>query len=282
MIEMLVPRNQGMPPVYLVGNNKGVLIDIDHNKWQRKAEWDVPDRAAFAMETCSTRNEAIYLDKFQLKRAVLGSSAMQRVLDVQEFRYYADRHPEQINANDWSDQQIRELLMEADERNMDVVEYLLKKAKEKAKKAQEAEGVQEDGCSTQNATEANGTATTTKRTSTPKRDKRAKVQEGGFEYTDSNLQIILTPRQTEFMERLGELDGWKDKGVGGQYASSEYAECLEDTMNPMAVGAMISTLREKGIITTEYVKNDGTKRCMFRLTDLGISIYRSISNGRDA
>ena len=94
--------------------------------------------------------------------------------------------------------------------------------------------------------------------------------------TFGSISIILTPKQLEFMERLSEHPEWKKLGINGKYVASEYAEELSDTMNPMSVGAVITTLREKGILITERTRIGGVKCCMFQLTDTGIQIYNKL------
>ena len=92
-------------------------------------------------------------------------------------------------------------------------------------------------------------------------------------------RLILTPKQVEFMERLSENEGWDIKGPQGAYYADSYAEALSDTMTPMGVGAMITTLREKGVLTTEYSRVGGCRKCQFTLTELGQQVYDKLAGG---
>lgn len=109
-----------------------------------------------------------------------------------------------------------------------------------------------------------------------KRTPRAKLQPGGFEDVFEGKRIVLTPKQVEFMERLEEYENWDNDNYGKWLYGDLYAECLSDTMSPMSVGAMITTLREKGIIRTERDHVDGRRVCKFQLTELGMLVYSRI------
>lgn len=92
-----------------------------------------------------------------------------------------------------------------------------------------------------------------------------------------NASVTLTHKQLEFMERLDECPGFYGT-AGEEYLIYEYASELSDTMNSMTVGAVVTTLREKGLITTSKHIAMGIKYGVFSLTSTGWEVYDNLSN----
>ena len=92
------------------------------------------------------------------------------------------------------------------------------------------------------------------------------------EETDANL-ITLTAKQVDFMKHLPDTCFWEN-GLD----SEVWVDCLCDDIGgqfkdkPMTVGAMISTLCEKGIGTRGVSKVNGHQATAFKLTEIGIVI----------
>lgn len=84
--------------------------------------------------------------------------------------------------------------------------------------------------------------------------------------------ILLTKKQAEFLYRMPE-DECFDHDTDSEVFIDNYADTLSDTMNRMTVGAMITTLREKKLITVYWGKIGGSKTKFFKLTSLGKSVY---------
>jgi hypothetical protein len=118
----------------------------------------------------------------------------------------------------------------------------------------------------------------TKRAPKPEKKPRTKkVQEGGFEYDNDGTKIILTAKQADFFKHLPDTDFWENgvdstiwvdslcDEIGGQFASK-----------PMTVGAMISTICEKGLGSRVVDRRDGRKCTQFALTDLGKKIATAL------
>lgn len=82
-----------------------------------------------------------------------------------------------------------------------------------------------------------------KQTATPKPRKSKDV---AFEMDSIEGHITLTKKQVTFLKLLPDTNFW-DNGV----ESVLWCDCIADDIewNPMSVGAMISTLREKGLVT---------------------------------
>lgn len=109
---------------------------------------------------------------------------------------------------------------------------------------------------------------------TPKKAKKntrkKKVQVGGFEFQEGEVHLILTPKQLDFLRRLSDSTFWQ-QGV----QSTLWIDVLCDEITgqfegkPMTVGAMVSTLREKGILAVALGRLENKKAKYIELTDLG-------------
>jgi hypothetical protein len=95
---------------------------------------------------------------------------------------------------------------------------------------------------------------------------------------DDNLQkttITLTAKQVAFIKRMPE-DDFYEHGLD----STLWIDCLCDTVadifNPMAVGAMVSTLREKELIYVDVDRINGKKCKFFGFTPLGKRIAKEL------
>lgn len=92
---------------------------------------------------------------------------------------------------------------------------------------------------------------------------------------DKIADVTLTKKQVRFLERLPE-DDFFENGVDSSIWIDVYCDTVADEFNPMAVGAMVSTLREKDIIWVSKDRVNG-KTCKFMgFTDLGKSILKEM------
>jgi hypothetical protein len=136
------------------------------------------------------------------------------------------------------------------------------------------EKTEEDAEDTQN-TEAPAPASDAKKTpkKAKKNTRKKKVQVGGFEFQEGEVHLILTPKQVDFIKRLPDTCFW-ERGV----ESCIWVDCLCDEIDgqfaakPMTVGAMISTLCEKGLGMRAKGKVNGKTATSFALTELGQKI----------
>lgn len=104
-----------------------------------------------------------------------------------------------------------------------------------------------------------------------------KVQEGGAKFEIDGQTITLTAKQADFFKHLPDTDFWENgvdsiiwidslcDEIGGQFASK-----------PMTVGAMISTICEKGLGSRVMDRRDGRKCTQFELTELGKKIAAAL------
>lgn len=263
--------------VNLVDTNKKSLFENNGVEWARCPEYDSPDPFMMGYRETKSNISVIRLNKEEVRRVIKGTNAMRTPTTVLEMRYYALDLPVDYQrvVDEWPDQKLREILIEAEEHGSNPGQLLEKMVDKESEKQCEPEPASE------NPTEAPEEATEAHRAPrTARNTPRSRKQEGSVSVALGEASVLLTPKQLEFMERLSECPGWDHTGVNGEYTASEYAQELSDTMNPMSVGAVLTTLREKGLISTEKRRVGAIKCCVFRLTDLGINIYNKLA-GRE-
>lgn len=140
------------------------------------------------------------------------------------------------------------------------------------------EKTEEDAEDTQN-TEALTPASDAKKTpkKAKKNTRKKRVQVGGFEFQEGEIHLILTPKQVDFLKHLSDSTFWQQ---GAQ--STLWIDILCDEITgqfegkPMTVGAMISTLREKGILAVALGRLENKKAKYVELTDFGQRIATRI------
>lgn len=99
----------------------------------------------------------------------------------------------------------------------------------------------------------------------------------GFRNTYDNHEVILTEKQVDFIHHLPDTCYW-DRGLD----SGIWIDCLCDEIGgqfadkPMTVGAMISTLCEKGIGSRCKQRVNGKKCTSFALTELGKLVAKDL------
>lgn len=251
-------------PVSIVGDKKGVLLDSKGGKWTRAANYDCDNKAAYISDI--PESGAMLLSVNELKRVCKGYSAISALTTVEEVRDFLDRNmPEQSKV--LSDQALREVLIKSDDTGISV-EKILRSSRIETVVDKPSDGVAPIPA-------AVITGNTEKQIEVMSRihgKKRRKkpVQPDGFECDG----VVLTPRQVEFLERLSENPEWGAEEENGWYFTDDYSAELADTMKVTTVGAMLSTLKEKGVIITQYVRDSGMRRSKFKLTEAGVKMYR--------
>lgn len=255
--------------INIVRNESGLLWDTTGLGWFRRGDLDQPGHAAYSATTGEGVRMDIQFTKDELVRICKGTRAIQTPTTTDELRAAtASMGPEAAAlAAEKPDQWFREVLSKAEEtyQNPSSLAGHLLMDELNRRKPKEA------------PPEAPPLAQETRKAPPQhKRTPRAKLQPGGFEDTFEGKRVLLTPKQTEFMERMEEYENWESGNHGKWLYGDLYAECLSDTMPPMSVGAMITTLREKGVIRTEYTRANGRKVCKFQLTELGMLVYNRL------
>ena len=252
--------------IHIVRNESGVLWDATGLGWSRRGDLDQPGHAAYSATTAEGERMDIQFTKDELVRICKGTRAIQTPTTPEELRAAtAPMGPEAAAlAAEKPDQWFREVLSKAEETGQNpssLAGHLLMDELDRRKPKEVP-------------TEDSPLARETRKAPPQyKRAPRAKLQPGGFEDTFEGKRLLLTPKQVEFLERLEENETWEQDDSGRWFYGDQYAECLSDTMSPMSVGAMVTTLREKGVIRTEYTRYNGRKACKFQLTDMGKFVY---------
>lgn len=256
--------------ISIVENDRGTLIDSTGVGWRRRGSLDSPGHAAYSANIRGYE-EVIQFTKGELVRICKGTRAIQTPTTTDELRAATESMgPEAAAlAAEKPDQWFREVLSKAEEtcQNPSSLAGHLLMDELNQRKSEEV------------PPEASPLPPVALEEPTRyKRTPRAKLQPGGFEDTFEGKRVLLTPKQVEFMKRINEIEETYHYDTGTWYPSDIYTECLSNTMSPTSVGAMITTLREKGVIRTEYSKVGGRKICRFQLTELGQYVYNKLSS----
>ena len=107
-----------------------------------------------------------------------------------------------------------------------------------------------------------------KKTAKPRRSKDV-----AFEMDTIEGHITLTAKQVQFLKLLPKTCFWEE-GV----ESTLWCDCIADDIgwNPMGVGAMISTLREKRMVTVDRDESRQGKPKYITFTDLGKTVMQKM------
>lgn len=266
---MIIKASNGLP-VSIIDTDKKSLFDSKHQEWARHPSGDQPEGLVCYMNTQTCME--ILLTREDMRRVIKGYKAINTPTTLEEMRDHISRCPQYVQemVDGWPDQKLREILIQADEEGCDP-RWLMEGIANKEAKQEEL--------TPEMPTEATGTATEAHRTPrTARSTPRPRKQEGSVSVALGEASVLLTPKQLEFVERLSECPGWGESGPAGEYTASEYAQELSDTMNPMSMGAVLTTLREKGLLQTEKRRVGAIKCCVFKLTDLGAQVYNKLAN----
>lgn len=112
-----------------------------------------------------------------------------------------------------------------------------------------------------------------------KKEKKAKRAKKNIAFTTTydGIEVSLTEKQVDFINHLSDTDFW-EHGLD----SCIWVDCLCDDIGgqfankPMTVGAMISTLCEKGLGVRAKERMNGRKCTSFELTELGKKVAKEL------
>ena len=114
-----------------------------------------------------------------------------------------------------------------------------------------------------------------------KTTRKKKVQFGGMEIAEDGISVILTEKQVKFIRLLPMTQFW-NSGVDSSLWVDVLCDDLATEMGPMTVGAMISTLREKHLLSVavgQYGENadrKGRKAKYITFTGLGKKVATKV------
>lgn len=258
--------------VSIVRNNRGTLVDTQGRWWVRDAYEDMP-AWGMAGYSCHDGTDSIRFTKSELVRICKGDAAIQQLTTVDEVRDYAERLEPKMReaAANWSDQRLREILMEADDTNKSVLNLLMSKLEAECKRVEIQTAVRTEECpscerdGTSLAQENNGGTLVPPRKNTPK-----KAKENAFESTYNGELITLTSKQLTIMRAIAtEVDG------GGTCTPTGVLQAAVNAgMSAISAGAVLATLREKKLLVV--TKTPSGK--VYKLTDAGMQFREIMSN----
>lgn len=100
--------------------------------------------------------------------------------------------------------------------------------------------------------------------------KKSPVKVGGMEFSENGVHVVITARQVEFLRHLPDTGFWEN-GLDSCLWVDILCDEIEGSFEgkPMSVGAMVSTLREKGLLRTGRGKVERRMAKFFELTETG-------------
>lgn len=195
-------------------------------------------------------------------------------------RYNAEaQNGKRISVNEYEAKMAEAMLRAAQENGDDLTDEMLAQAIEdmefeeairefeEERAAEEAEEALE---SAQSMEEASSTASAPKAKKNGSRGQKKAKKTAAFAVTVDGTEIALTEKQVDFIRHLPDTDFW-ERGLD----SCIWVDVLCDQIGgqfegkPMIVGAMISTICEKGLGVRSKERVNGKKCTAFALTGLG-------------
>ena len=108
-----------------------------------------------------------------------------------------------------------------------------------------------------------------------KKTKKKSKKNVAFTFEDADGIVTLTEKQVKFI-RLLPNDDFYENGLDSALWIDVLCDTLAGEFNPMALGAMVSTLREKYLISVGVQKVNGKKCKFFGFTELGKRVAREL------
>lgn len=110
---------------------------------------------------------------------------------------------------------------------------------------------------------------------TIKKTKKKSKKNVAFTFEDADGIVTLTEKQVRFLTLLPN-DDFYENGLDSSLWIDVLCDTLANEFNPMALGAMVSTLREKYLISVGVQKVNGKKCKFFSFTELGKRVAREL------
>jgi hypothetical protein len=244
--------------VSIIENKHGILVDTLGNWWTRDAEKDTSDAAGYSNQD---KEDYIQLTRPELKRVCGGNTTIQQLTTVAEMRDYTSRLKADLRkiADDWNDQQLREILIEADTDNRSCISLLLYKlntecGRREAEAAALLNAVNEDKTEECVSCERESTSLELERSAgtdvPPKKKAKRKPKEYVFRGTYADTFVQLTEKQVTMMLAVAHVSRINQTL---QVTTAAVLREVVNEMSPISAGAVLSTLREKHLIVIDKV-----------------------------
>ena len=252
--------------ISIIQNKRGVLIDTWGKCWIRDAYKDIPERGV-AGYSCQDGTDSIGFTKPELVRICKGDAAIQQLTTVNEARDFASRLETDLReiADEWSDQQLREVLAEADSKNCSALNLLVVKLQKESDRlhattvaeTEECPSCEREGTSLAQENAVGIQAPT--RRNTPK-----KAKGNAFEGVFGEELVRLTPGQLSIMHAISNTLDPKS-GASPMASITQY---VSGEMSAVSAGATVATLKEKKLIVVDKTSS----KKVVRLTSLGVQV----------
>ena len=251
---MIVTSTSG-EQVSLIENKHGILVDTLGRWWTRNADFDTEDAAGYMCGTEGTMR----LTRAQLKRVCQGTSAMQQLTTVAEMRDFGSRLKANLReiTDNWNDQQLREILSEADMNNKSCISLFLSKlnaecSRREAEAAKLLGTANEVGTEEYPSCEREGISFEPERSAgtnvPPKKKAQRKPKEYAFEGVCDGVDVKLTSKQVLILQAI-----LHNTDTNLNCSTASVLKCVANSISPISAGAVLSTLKEKGIISMDKI-----------------------------
>lgn len=261
--------------ISILENRRGVLIDSHGRNWLRDASKDKPEQG-MAGYSRQDNEDAIIFTKPELVRVCKGDTAIQQLTTVAEMRDFATRLEADLReiADGWNDQQLREVLVEADNKSCSALNLLVVKLQKESDRLHAAAVAEAEECP---SCEREGTSLAQENAvgiQAPTRGNTPKKAKGNaFEGMFGEELVRLTSGQLAVMHAIfSTLDP-----KSGASPTASVAQCVSDEMSAVSAGATIATLKEKKLIVVDKTSS----KKVVRLTSLGVQVRDALSRGKE-
>ena len=261
--------------ISILENRRGVLIDSHGRNWLRDALKDKPEQG-MAGYSRQDNEDAIIFTKPELVRVCKGNTAIQQLTTVAEMRDFATRLEADLReiADGWNDQQLREVLVEADSKNCSALNLLvvkLQKESDQLRTSTAAETEEYPSCEREGTSLAQESAVGIQ--APPHRNTPKKAKGNAFEGMFGEELVRLTSGQLAVMHAIfSTLDP-----KSGASPTASITQCVSDEMSAVSAGATIATLKEKKLIVVDKTSS----KKVVRLTSLGVQVRDALSRGEE-
>lgn len=270
----MIVTSMGGEVISILENKRGVLIDSRGRNWLRDASKDIPERG-IAGYSCQDGADSIRFTKPELVRICKGDAAIQQLTTVEEARDFATRLEADLReiADNWGDQQLREVLAEADSKSCSALNLLMVKLQKESSQLRASIAAETEECP---SCEREGTSLAQEnavgiqaptRRNTPK-----KAKGNAFEGMFGEELVRLTSGQLAIMHAIFSTIDPKS----GASPMAGIIQHMDGEMSAVSAGATIATLKEKKLIIVDKTSS----KKVVRLTSLGVQVRDALSRGK--
>lgn len=247
----MIITSVGGKQVSIIENKHGILVDTLGNWWTRDADKDTSDAAGYSNQD---KEDYMQLTRPELRRVCGGNTTIQQLTTVAEMRDYTSRLEADLRdiADSWSDQQLREVLIEADDKNKSCISLLLYKLSAEYDRLHPVVDMETEECVSCQRESTSFEPEHTHGTNVPTKKKAQRKAQGyAFEGICDGVDVKLTPKQVTVMLAI-----LRATDTELNCSTANVLREVSSEMSAISAGAVFSTLKEKGIISMD--KTTGT------------------------